>query len=295
MNPAMSTAGRVRGAVLVALALGGLGLGGLLLRTHSAREARASVAVHGTATELLSAGSATIFDDTRNAFGQPVPNLDSTRRAGFFVGNSFFNENWIQARASVESRDGLGPLFNARSCSSCHLKDGRSRPPDPGQPFATMILRISVPGRGPLAAPVPDPVYGDQIQGQAVPHAAREADVLVEYSEQPGQFADGTRFSLRRPRYRLANLGYGPTARNLLMSPRVAPAMIGLGLLEAIPDASLQALEDPGDRDGDGVSGRLNRVWDGARRQIGFGRFGWKAEQPSVRQQTEAPFWAIWG
>jgi CxxC motif-containing protein (DUF1111 family) len=74
----------------------------------------------------------------------------------------------------------------------------------------------------------------------------------------------------------------------LSLSPRLAPATIGLGLLEAVPAERLLELSDPDDRDGDGVSGRPNRVWDRAHAELTLGRFGWKAEQPSLRQQIAA-------
>jgi CxxC motif-containing protein (DUF1111 family) len=235
-------------------------------------------------------GSATVSDVTRDAFSQPAPSLSRQHRAAFFVGNSFFNQSWVQAPASVTNRDGLGPLFNARSCSGCHFKDGRSRPPPSGQPMETMLLRISVPGQGPHGAPLPDPTYGDQIQGNAIAGLNREADVVVEYRPLPHPLPDGESLVLRQPRYRLAHLAYGPASPKLLTSPRVAPAMIGLGLLEAVPASALEALADPDDRDGDGISGRLNQVWDTARQRPAPGRFGWKAEQPSVLQQSAGAF-----
>ncbi len=240
--------------------------------------------------EALAGGDGTVFDTTRNAFSQPARNLPEDRRAPFFVGNSFFNQNWIIAPASVEARDGLGPLFNARSCSACHFKDGRGRPPADGEPLDTMILRISVPGVDQHGGPKPDPVYGDQVQGQAIRGLPREADVFVDYSEVTGRFADGEPFSLRAPTYRIVNPGYGPLFPTLLTSPRVSPSIIGLGLLEAVPEATLRRMADPGDSDGDGISGRLNSVWNHATGRMAVGRFGWKAEQPSVLQQTAAAF-----
>jgi CxxC motif-containing protein (DUF1111 family) len=240
--------------------------------------------------ELLSGGDGTVFDETRNAFSLPARNLPEDRRPSFFVGNSFFNQNWVIAPASVAARDGLGPLFNERSCSACHFKDGRSRPPEPGEPMGTMLLRISIPGVDRHGAPKPDPVYGDQIQGQSVPGVAREADVFVTYDEVPGTFADGETYSLRRPAYRIVNLGYGRISSPLLISPRVSPAVIGLGLLEAIPDATLRGFEDPDDDDGDAISGHVNVVWNHLTNRTAIGRFGWKAEQPTVLQQAAGAF-----
>jgi CxxC motif-containing protein (DUF1111 family) len=227
-------------------------------------------------------GQITVDDTSRDAFTKPIPNLQGERRTPFFVGNSFFNQNWVAAPASTAGRDGLGPLFNTRSCSTCHFKDGRSAAPQDDQPFTTTILRISLPGNG---EPIPDPVYGSQIQGSALPGVALEADVRVTYQTTTGTFSDGETYSLRKPNYRLENPGYGPISKDLLMSARVAPAVIGLGLLENVPEAVLIGKSDPDDRDKDGISGRVNRVKDGA-----IGRFGWKAEQATLAGQVAAAF-----
>jgi CxxC motif-containing protein (DUF1111 family) len=250
----------------------------------------AIVTSHARSGDALSGGEGTVFDTSRNAFSLPARNLLEEHRPSFFVGNSFFNVNWVVAPASVAGRDGLGPLFNARSCSACHFKDGRGRPPDPNEPMTLMLLRVSVPGVDSHGGPKPDPVYGDQLQTQAIPGVAPEADVFVEYADVPGAFADGESYALRRPSYRIANLRYGPLASPLLMSGRVAPAMIGLGLLEAVPESTLQSLSDPDDKDGDGISGRANVVWNQVTGRMDVGRFGWKAEQPSVLLQSAAAF-----
>jgi CxxC motif-containing protein (DUF1111 family) len=240
--------------------------------------------------EELSGGETTVFDTSPKAFGFPAKNIHDEHRAAFFVGHSFFNENWVVAPGSTAARDGLGPLFNARSCSGCHLRDGRSRPPDAGQPMVSMLMRISIPGEGPKNDPLPDPVYGAQIQGQAIPGVPPEADVLVEYEERAGQFADGEKFLLRKPHYLLKNLGYGPLSKNVMMSPRVAPAMIGLGLLEIVPEETLRGFANAQKRNGHGICGRLNLVWDKSSGKVTVGRYGWKAEQPTVLQQTAGAF-----
>jgi CxxC motif-containing protein (DUF1111 family) len=152
-----------------------------------------------------------------------------------------------------------------------------------------------VPGSGTRDAPTPDPAYGEQIQGNAVTGAVKEADVFVEYEPLARSFSDGERYVLQKPRYRLEHLGYGPLPARLLVSARVAPALVGLGLLEAVPEATLSALSDPADRDQDGISGRINHVWDVARQRSAPGRFGWKAEQPSVLQQSAGAFLADLG
>ena len=148
------------------------------------------------------------------------------------------------------------------SCSGCHFKDGRGRPPEPGEPMDTMLLRISVPGADAHGAPLPEPGCGDQIQGQSIPGVAREADVFVGYDEVAGAFADREVFSLRRPSYRIEHPGYGPIAQPLLMSPRVSPGIVGLGLLEAVPDATLSASPIRTMRTATAISGRVNMVWN---------------------------------
>ena len=238
----------------------------------------------------LSGGAATVSVTTRQAFGQPLPRLTPDQETRFFVGNSFFNRNWVAAPSSTTARDGLGPLFNARSCSACHLHDGRGRPPAPAAGMVSMLVRISIPGRDTQGGVVPEPTYGDQFNPLAVPGVAPEGRVEVTYKEIAGTYGDGESYSLRKPTYTFSDLGYGPMHPEVLLSPRVAPAMIGLGLLEAVPEEIVAALADPADTNGDGVSGRPNRVWDKARRQTILGRFGWKANQPTVAQQVAGAF-----
>lgn len=230
-------------------------------------------------------------DAGRPAFGQtafalPAPNLDARQLRDFAFGNRLFNTNWVIAGSSTTSFDGLGPLFNRVSCSACHVRDGRGRPPEPGEPMESMLVRISVPGHDPHGGPLHHEVYGDQIQDRAIPGHKPEARVMLTWEEAGGTYADGEEYSLRRPLISFGDPAYGPIGKKLLTSPRVAQGMVGLGLLEAVPDAALIGMADPDDADGDGISGRVNRVWDGARQASAVGRFGWKANQPSIRQQV---------
>jgi CxxC motif-containing protein (DUF1111 family) len=149
-----------------------------------------------------------------------------------------------------------------------------------------MLVRISVPGRDAHGGPLPHPVYGDQIQDRAIPGVAAEAVVELAWDEIAGRYADGEPYRLRRPRITFLAPDYGPLGKDLLISPRVAQAMIGLGLLEAVPEAAVLALADADDANRDGISGRPNRVWDSEAGKTAFGRFGWKANQPSLRQQS---------
>lgn len=227
----------------------------------------------------------------RNAFTMPAANITAEHETWFLTGNSFFNQPWVQAPASTTTRDGLGPVFNARSCSACHFKDGRGAPPvAPDEAFLGMLLRLSVDGAGEHGAPLPDPSYGGQLQPFGINGVPGEGMPRVSYDEVAGRYDDGTAYTLLAPRYRIDELAFGPLDAGVRISPRVAPATIGLGLLEAIPRARLEELADPDDRDGDGISGRINQVWDVGRGAVVEGRFGWKAEQPTVRQQSAGAF-----
>lgn len=226
-----------------------------------------------------------------NAFLPPADNITRDNERMFLTGNAFFNQSWTVAPSSTASRDGLGPLFNARSCSGCHFKDGRGRPPlEEGEEFSSMLLRLSVPGDGAGGEPVPDPGYGGQLQPFGVDGVPGEGKPRVAYRTLTGEYADGEPYELLEPTYSIDDLAVGQLGAEIRISPRVAPAMIGLGLLEAISQERLDWLADPDDADDDGISGRSNRVWDVAARAFVTGRFGWKAEQPSVRQQTAGAF-----
>jgi CxxC motif-containing protein (DUF1111 family) len=236
-------------------------------------------------------GSLTVFSSLANAFALPAPKASHEHRKGFVVGNSLFNENWVASPASVKTRQGLGPVFNSLSCSTCHFKDGRGAPPEKeSDPFVGILLRLSIPGKSPQGGPVPVPNYGDQIQHRAISGVSPEATVVIQRTSLAGKYPDGTPYTLEKPSYRIQNLAYGSLPENLLTSPRVAPGVYGMGLLEAIPEEAILAKEDPSDKDGDGVSGRANRVWSIAHQEARLGRFGWKANQPSVAQQNFSAF-----
>ena len=218
-----------------------------------------------------------------------LPQLSTPwRRRAFAVGNAFFKDNWVSAPASSEGRDGLGPLFNARSCSACHLRDGRGAPAEsPTKPNTGLLLRIGIPGEG---GDRPHPIYGVQIQDQAIQGVAAEAQIGTTYERLPGEYADGTEFELLAPRYELLETAYGAPGESAVLGARVAPQMIGLGLLEAIPEEAIVAQADPQDLDGDGISGRVHWIPTGEAQHPIVGRFGWKATQGTVEQQVAAAF-----
>ena len=226
-----------------------------------------------------------------NAFSHSSTTLPFEKELDFKVGNGIFKKLWVTAPASTKSSDGLGPLYNARACQRCHLKDGRGHPPSANFPednAVSMLIRLGIP-IGPRDTR-PDPVYGGQLQDFAVAGMPIEGRPHVTWTEELVMLADGTAVALRRPDWSIVDLGYGPMDPQTQTSVRMAPPMIGLGLLEAVPSEQISAYADPDDSDGDGISGRAAEVTNAETGEPMLGRFGWKASQPTLRQQAQAAF-----
>jgi CxxC motif-containing protein (DUF1111 family) len=247
--------------------------------------------------EGMPAGAATVrVTGTADAFSQPSANIGFAGELDFKLGNGLFTKTWIAAPASTLASDGLGPLYNARACQDCHVKDGRGHVPVPGDRGVSLFLRIALPGGSTPAqiadyiATQPDPVYGGQLQDFASPGQVAEGRMTITYRETPVILADGTTVSLRAPTYTITDPAYGPLDPGLMLSPRIAPQMIGLGLLEAIPAADILAREDAEDADGNGISGRANIVMSTEYGIPMLGRFGLKAGVPTIREQTTGAF-----
>lgn len=234
----------------------------------------------------------------RDAFSHFSHGIGFEGEARFKVGNAIFRKLWVAAPSSTKASDGLGPLYNARGCQNCHLKDGRGRPPLANWPEETAVslfLRLSIPPETEeqkrLIADrrvnsIPDPVYGEQLQNIAVQGHDGEGQMHIAYSDVPVTLEDGAVVTLRKPTYSIVELKYGPLHPKVMLSPRIAPPMIGLGLVEAIPEADIRANADPDDADRDGIAGRVNEVWSLSEQKVMLGRFGWKAGMPSIIDQS---------
>ncbi len=239
-----------------------------------------------------------MFNESVNAYSKPANNLPYSRRDGFFIGNAFFRNPWVIAPSSTTARDGLGPLFNTNTCQSCHVKDGRGEPYVGNKPKVALLVRLSVNSNNSdrdnsqfiKHGLIPEPTYGGQIQPRAIPGVAAEAKVALEWSETEFKFPDGTSVQLRKPQVILSQLAYGELHEETVLSARAAPAMIGLGLLEAIPESTLKSISESQYQSDTGVSGKLNMVWDELQQKTVVGRFGWKAAMPNVKQQVASAF-----
>ena len=243
------------------------------------------------ADKALSGGAATVFDAASTAFENPLPGLDSGQLSRFLDGDADFEAIFVSAPAEVNG--GLGPVFNQTSCAGCHGRDGRGRSGfGATSPFiGSSLMRVSLPGAGSEhpGAPAPVPGFGVQIGDRAIFGVTPEARVEVSYFEEQGRFDDGGTYTLRHPTYHIID-PYTEWPAGVLTSARMAPPVFGRGLLAAVEEAEILALADPGDADGDGVSGRPNHVFDVAAGRTVLGRFGWKANNPTLLQQVAAAY-----
>lgn len=225
------------------------------------------------------------------AFLTTAEGLDPYLSEQVSSGRRLFNEPWILPSEFLGVW-GLGPTFNEVGCPQCHASNGRARAPNHGMEVSRgLLLRLSIPGVAPDGGPRPHPQYGDQLQNRGVPgRVPAEGRAVVRYTSIPVMFADGSFAELRKPSIVFTSLAFGDLGAETMLSPRIAPSLIGLGLLEAVPEESLLALAR--DQAEHGMTGKLNIVRDIASGELRPGRFGWKAGQPHLTQQIAAAFHA---
>ena len=250
--------------------------------------------------EAMSGGGTTsVASITADSFSHFSANLTFEEEETFKLGNALFRKLWVSSPSSTQASDGLGPLFNARACQTCHLKDGRGHPPEGNSDATSMFFRLARPAttaeeQAQLDAlalmSLPDPTYGGQLQDLAVPGLAAEGRMAIDYTEEQITLAGGETVSLRRPRYSVSDLAYGALDPATTLSPRVTQPMIGLGLIQAIHEADILALADPDDKDSDGISGKAAVTRDPVSGDPVLGRFGWKAQNATVRHQSAEAF-----
>jgi CxxC motif-containing protein (DUF1111 family) len=232
----------------------------------------------------------TTYDFSENAFGNQGNGLTDEQQTAFSSGNALFRTNWVTAPSSVQSLDGVGPLMNAISCGSCHFKDGRAFLNTSSNNITGLLFRLSIPAVSADGSPLPDPIYGGQLQDKSIQGVSPEAQANITYTSIQGTYADGSSYTLYQPVYSFVNWAYGDINPQFQFSPRIAPQVPGLGLLERVPESTLLLKADEFDSNHDGISGRPNYVWDYQDNQVKIGRFGWKANQPSLYQQTLGAF-----
>ncbi len=250
--------------------------------------------------EIKQGGDTGITITSSESYSKPSSNLSASRKGNFFIGNAFFKQPWVIAPASTDSRDGLGALFNVAACQSCHVKDGRGHAPMTSEDDAdSLLIRLAMPAttdeerqllEQSLIEKVAHPMYGGQLQDRGIQGVPAEARIAVTWTDKPVTFTDGHVETLRAPTFNLTNPGYGDFDDELMVSPRIALPMIGLGLLEQIPDADIKKQADSDDNNNDGIRGKFNWVMDPQTGKTALGRFGWKAGQTKLLTQNQSAF-----
>jgi CxxC motif-containing protein (DUF1111 family) len=215
--------------------------------------------------------------------------LDQSESARVDLGRSVFDTQWVAAGSpGIAGRVGLGPLFNATSCNECHNEgEGGRGPAGDGPAPIALVIQLGSPSEDIGAEPSGDPVYGRVFNTSALEGVRVEGAVVVEYTEIDGYYYPfGARWSLRVPHYRLVGLTRGPLAPATVIKPRLAPALFGAGLLEAVPESAISEGAPP--QSGGRYSGAP--AWHSRQGTRLLGRFGWQGGAVSIRDQTTSAF-----
>jgi CxxC motif-containing protein (DUF1111 family) len=232
--------------------------------------------------DRLSGGKATIFDESSHAFTNSIEGMSDRDERAHELGDQAFEVKFVAPPATVFG--GLGSIFNNVSCINCHRNDGGGFP-SVGSATSGLLMRISQAGLDPHGGPLAINGYGTQVQDLSVLGYNAEATVSISYTEIPFTYPDGTETNLRKPSYTLLN-PYLPITVPYMLSPRLAPPVIGLGLIDNIPEATIRGFVDAGDKNGDGISGKVNMVYDPYTGETSLGRYGLKANTPSLLLQV---------
>jgi len=243
----------------------------------------AAIAIDASAVETI------VADTSVDAFARPMQGLLPSERERFFNGRSLIHQSWVVAPSKDASVSGLGPLYNSLACISCHPRNGRGRPPDePDERMQSTLVRLSVAGQDAHGGPRPHPVYGGQLNEEGIPGVPGEGRAAIHWEDAESvTLAGGATVSLRRPRLEFQDLAYGPL-EPVMTSLRVGQQLVGLGLLDAVPAAALRRLA--AQPKADGVAGRVNQVWNPETGHVESGRFGYKANMPTLRVQVAGAF-----
>jgi len=238
---------------------------------------------------LADESSVTTDNATREAYTQPISSLPESDRPQFYKGRGLVRQVWVIPPSENREIAGLGPLYNRFYCIACHGGNGRGFAPASAQePMRTMLVRLSIPGTDEHGGPKPHPAYGGQLNESGVPGVPGEGRAEVRYTERTIKLNGGEQLTLRKPDITFVDLAYGAFPPDMLTSPRIAPPIYGLGLLQAVPETDIVALVDaPKPK---GIKGKANRVWDAEQQKTVLGRFGWKANQPNLRQQIAGAY-----
>jgi len=232
-------------------------------------------------------------------YSHPISGMKPENKLDFRIGEGVFQKFWVPSPSSTTASDGLGPLFNTRSCNSCHIKNGRGHAPESGVSGATVpsfLIRFGKSYKHTsqvadfIYPNIGDKNYGVQFQGHASPGILPEGDYHLTYTSHTETLSDGTEVELRKPNIHWTALNYGKLEDSTGVTLLVAPALVGMGLLDNIPDDIIVTNADPQDVDNDGISGRVSWIPSNNGKDKVIGRFGYKAASPSVSAQNQLAF-----
>lgn len=235
----------------------------------------------------LLGGELTSTIPDQNAIQVAAPNLTETeKRSKQINGFSVFH-------GTLKKSQGLGKFFINNSCAGCHVQNGKGRVGIKRKPNQKnkMVVRVSLPGLNENGSPIDVPVDGARVQLQDRAFGKKgvksKFKVRLKYKKKKAnifKYPDGRKVKLQVPvlRYRIPGYKKSETNATLLMTPPI----IGPGLLESIPEATVLSFSDPDDSNSDGISGRPQYVPNLESGMIELGRFGFKAGNPTVRQQS---------
>jgi CxxC motif-containing protein (DUF1111 family) len=220
-------------------------------------------------------------DEPLHRFKETAGNISPTNGETFMLGRRLHHTDFGNGSHSepdnpifTEQIGKLGPKFVNRSCVACHVNNGRALPPAIGAPMLQSVVKI-----GSDASGSPDPALGSVLQPQSTTGPGEGSATISSYTTNTAQYADGTPYSLIKPSYAFS--GVAPA----FFSVRLAPQLVGLGLLEAVSESTVLAQADPDDADHDGISGRIQTVTDPETGQLRLGRFNYRAGKARLSHQ----------
>ena len=228
---------------------------------------------------------------------KPFPSLNDEQYDKFILGRSFFVIPWVEAPSATTARDGLGPLFNANTCVSCHPANGRGTLFNENVESRSLVVRLSIDSPSLIKSDlhksllekkgfIPEPVYGNQLAMNGIHGVDFEGKVKIDFDEVLVDFPDGEKQILLKPKYSLENLNYGALHKDANISYRIAPTLNGIGLIESISKEDILANEDEFDKNNDGISGRANFVYSNITKKEELGKYTWKASVASLKEQV---------
>ncbi len=238
--------------------------------------------------EYYAGGEGTTFKSDELAYTQAYTTLSAGNLNLFSQGEVLFNAFHVPLNEGVH--DGLGPLFVHTACNACHFRNGRSQPPvGEDDLLSGLLIRLSIAGQNEHGGPLGVPGFGGQLQNRAIDGSSPEGKFTIDYSPQVVTYTDGSTVTLYQPYINIYNT-YEFLPASVLRSARNASPVYGLGLLEAVTDETILANVDDQDTDGDYISGRVNMVWNQLTQSMQIGRFGWKASNATILQQSAEAF-----